>query len=142
MLKFKKLFLILPVFIFGFLSCSKDDSTPVAEVYSIEGKWQFTKEGTITNNQEVLTNYQHTSGCTKDYTEILAGNVIKDHYFDNPNCQETIDTGTWSRSNNSFVIYHSGQPDINTEIMELTSTTLKVKFVLSGITNVLIFTRI
>ena len=35
------------------------------------------KTGTITNNQEVLTDYQHASGCTKDYIEIQAGGVIK-----------------------------------------------------------------
>jgi hypothetical protein len=139
----KKIFLTLSILLLGLSSCSKDDeSTPTTTVASLEGKWQFTKEGEITNNQEVLVDYQHTSGCTKDYTEFLSGNIIKDHYFDNPNCQETIDTGTWNRTNNSVVLTYPNQPNTNLEILELTSTTLKVKFVLSGVTNLVIFTRI
>lgn len=142
MLKLKNLFLMLLVFTFVFSSCSKDDSPTETANASIEGKWQFTKDGTITNNQEVLTDYQHTPGCTKDYTEILTGNIIKDHYFGTPNCQETIDTGTWNKNNNSLVLTYPNEPNINGEILELTNTTLKVKFVISGITYLVVLTRI
>lgn len=125
-----------------FTSCSKDDSSEGSANTSIEGKWQFTKEGTITNNQEVLSDYQHTLGCTKDYTEFLTGNVIKDHYFTNPNCQETIDTGTWNKNNNTLTITYPSSSSINAEIIVLTSTTLKLKFNLSGTIYVVVLTRI
>jgi len=143
MFKFKNLFLLLSTLFLGFSSCSKDDdTTQTTDTISIEGKWQFTREGEITNNQEVLVDYQHTTGCTKDYIEFLSGNVIKDHYFDNPNCRETIDTGTWNKNNNSVVLTYPNQPNTNLEILELTNTTLKVKFVLAGVTNLVVFTRI
>ncbi len=142
MSKLKKLLLVLPLIIICFCSCSKDDSTQQNAVSTLEGKWQFTKEGTITNNQETLTDYQHTSDCTKDYTEILTGNILKDHYFNNPNCEETIDTGTWNKNNNSLVFSYPNEPNVNAEILELSNTTLKVKFVLSGVTYLAILTRI
>ena len=142
MTKFKKNILLLPLIFFGLYSCSKSDPTPEAVTVSIEGKWQYTKVGTITNNQEVLTDYQHTAGCTKDYIEILAGGVLKSHEFNNPNCQETISTGTWTKNNNSVTVSYPNQPTLNGEIMELTSTTLKEKFINSGITDVEVLTRI
>lgn len=143
MFKLKNLYLFLSIIILSLSSCSKDDEeTPTPAPPTIEGKWQITKEGEIVNNQEVLTNYQHATGCTKDYTEFLTGNVIKDHYFDNPNCQESIDTGTWSKNNNNLVLTYPGQPNINVEILELTSTTLKVKTVFAGTTYLVVFTRI
>lgn len=138
----KKLFAILMVSTFALSSCSKDDPKPTIVLSPIEGKWQFTKDGVLDNNQEVYTDYEHTPGCTKDYTEILAGNVIKDHYFEGPLCQESVDTGTWNRSNNMLVLVYPGGDTINAEIVALTATTLKVKFVVEGETNFEIFTRI
>jgi hypothetical protein len=145
MLKLKNACIVLSLLIFGLTSCSKDDSTPTPTSFPIEGKWQFTKDGTITNNQEVLSDYQHTLGCTKDYIEILAGNILKLHFFENnatTNCVEFIDIGTWTRNNNSFVLSFVNEPNVNSEILQLTSTTLKIKFDLSGVTDVLVFTKI
>ena len=139
MIRLKKLLLMLSIMTFGLFSCNNDDSTPVS---SIVGKWQYTKIGTITNNQEILNDYQHTSGCTKDYIEILSNNVIKSHEFDNPNCQETINTGTWNKTNNTLILIFPNQPSINGEIMELSNTTLKTKFFNPGITDVEVLTRI
>jgi len=143
MFKTKYLFLLLSIIFLSVSSCSKDDdAVPTAATPTIEGRWQFTKEGEIVNNQEVLSLYQHTTGCTKDYTEFLTGSVIKDHYFDNPNCQETIDTGSWSKNNNALVLTFPGAPVVNAEILELTTTTLKVKFTSMGVTNLAVLTRI
>ncbi|WP_298396681.1 lipocalin family protein [Flavobacterium sp.] len=142
MIKFKKLFLC-SVLSIGLLSCSKDDDSNNAAAVALAGKWQFTKTGTInSNNQEVLTDYQHESGCTKDFIELTAAGVLKSHEFENPNCQETISTASYSRNNNTITITYPGDPAINGEILELTNTTLKVKFVSSGITDVDILTRI
>ncbi len=139
---FKKLFLFIPLLVLSLYSCSKDDDSNLITNSPLEGKWQFTKEGTITNNREVLNNYQHTTGCTKDYIELLTGNIVKDHYFDNPDCQETIDTGNWSRNNNSLVLTYSGESTVSAQILELNQTTLKVSFFISGEKHVVIFTRI
>ncbi|WP_444647567.1 lipocalin family protein [Flavobacterium columnare] len=140
----KNLFLVLSILLLGLSSCSKDDdSTPITSVPSLEGKWQFTKDGGIINNQEVLTDYQHTSGCAKDYIEFLSGNIIKEHYFDILNCQEVIYTGTWNKTNNSGVITYTNDPtNVNFEILELTSTTLKMKYVRFGVTSLFVYTRI
>lgn len=142
MSKLKNTCIILFLLIFGLNSCSKEDSTPVNP---IEGKWEFTKQGTMTNNLETLTNYQHTIGCTKDYAEIIAGNILKLHYFENnatTNCVEFIDNGTWTRNNNSLILSYPNEPNTNNEILELTSTTLKVKYIQLGVTKLLVFTRI
>lgn len=139
MFKIKNLFFFFSILLIGLSACKKND--PDSTV-SIEGKWQFTKEGTMTNNQEILIEYEHTVGCTKDYSEILPGNILKDHYFDNPNCQETIDTGNWSKNGNNLVFTYQNQPVVNSEILELTNTTLKVKFVRSGVSNLVVLTRI
>ena len=138
----KKLLVILPIMILSLYSCSKSDSTPANVAVSLEGKWQYTKTGTIKNNQEILTDYEHAAGCTKDYIEFLASGVIKSHEFDNPNCQETISTGTWTKNNNSVVLTYPSQPVINGEILELTTTTLKTKFVFPDVTDVEVLTRI
>ena len=128
MFKLKKLFLISTILTLGLSSCSKNDSSAETPAVSIEGKWQYTKEGLSINNPEVLTDYGHASGCSKDYIEILPGNTIKVHYFNNPNCEENVNVGTWNRNNNSFVTTYSDQTVINAEIVELTNTTLKIKY--------------
>jgi hypothetical protein len=138
----KKLFLMLPVLIFSLYSCSKNDSTPGTAAVALEGKWQYSKTGTITNNQEVLTDYEHTTGCTKNYIEILTGGILKSHEFNNPNCQEIINTGTWVKNNNAITVTYPNQPIVTGEIVELTTTTLKTKFTNSGITEVDVMTRI
>ena len=142
MFKLKNLAVVLSIAFIGLSSCSKDSDSDSATGGALEGKWQFTKEGVVVNNQEVLDNYAHTSGCTKDYTEILAGNIIRDHYFDNPNCQETIDVGTWTRSNNNLVFTFPDDNVTSLEILELTSTTLKVKMVDAGVIYITVLTRI
>lgn len=142
MFKLKSLSLLATVVFVGLSSCSSSsDSTPEAAP-QVEGTWQFTKEGTIVNNQEIINDYEHTTGCTKDYIEIFAANIIKDHYFDNPNCQETIDTGAWTRNNNALTFVYQNGTTVNAEIMQLTNTTLKLKFVLSGSTNLVVLTKI
>jgi hypothetical protein len=123
------------------IGCSKDDASENTTSTSIEGKWQFYKEGGIVNGQEVLTDYQHSTGCTKDYTEILTGGVLKDHYF-NSSCTESVDTGNWVKNNTTLTLTYPGETPTNAEILELTATTLKVKIVTSGTTYISVLTRI
>lgn len=142
MIKLKNLAVVLSIAFIGLSSCSKDSDSGSGTGGTLQGKWQFSKEGVMVNNQEVLEDYEHASGCTKDYTEILANNVIRDHYFDNPNCEETIDLGTWARSNNNLVFTFPDDYVTSLEILELTSTTLKVKSVDEGVTYITVLKRI
>jgi hypothetical protein len=133
---------MLVVLTLSLTSCSNEAVDLDDDTFSIAGKWQFTKEGDIINNHEVLIDYQHTPGCTKDYTEIMAGGVIKDHYYETSKCIERIDFGAWVRYNNVLVLTYPNEPDTNAEIMELTNTTLKLKFVLATETRVIVCTKI
>ncbi len=142
MFKLKSLSLLATVVFVGLSSCSSSSDSSPEVAPQVEGTWQFTKEGTIVNNQEIINDYEHTAGCTKDYLEIFAANIIKDHYFDNPNCQETIDTGAWTKNNNALTFVYQNGTTVNAEIMQLTNTTMKLKFVLSGTTNLLVLTRL
>ena len=141
----KNLFLFLLLTI-SLTSCDKDDSasTPApAAVVPIEGKWQFTKVGTTFNNQEILMDYEHSPGCTKDYIEILETKIVKTYNYDSQNnCAALIDSGTWSRTNNNLVLSYPNQPDKNGDILILTNTTLKVKLVEAGETYILVLTKI
>lgn len=138
----KKLFLPFVFVLLALSSCSKDDPQPAVVAIPIEGKWQFEKEGEMVGSEEILDDYSHTAGCAKDYTEILPGNVIKDHYFENPDCQETIDTGTWYRNSSTFLLTYPGESAINATILALTYTTLKIKVSLSDGTRVVVLKRI
>lgn len=126
MKKLKQLVLLFLVASVTLVSCNKDDDGDSA---SIEGSWEFSKVGTILSGQEFLVDYDHTTGCNKDYTEIIAGGTLKDHYFEDfgSGCEEDIDNGSWSRSGNTITVNFSG--DVTTaEILELSNTTLKLKF--------------
>ena len=143
--------ILKPLFIFlvvclGFISCDKEDTaiTPApAAVVPIEGKWQFTKVGTTFNNQEILMDYEHSPGCSKDYIEILETKVVKTYNYDSQNnCAATTESGTWSRTNNNLVLSYPNQPNKNGDILILTNTTLKVKLVEAGETYILVLTKI
>jgi hypothetical protein len=136
----KSLVLLFLVATVSLVSCNKDedDATPAV---SFEGKWQYLKTGVIVNSQEVLSDYDHTSGCTKDYVEFLSAGVFKDHSFFGTSCDEDIFTGTWSK-NGSMVTVTADGDSSTAEILELTSTTLKVKYSDAGIVYVEVYTRI
>lgn len=127
MKKFQRLVLLFLVGSLTLVSCNKDNDKEA----SIEGKWLYSKEGTIVNGQELLVDYQHTSGCNKDYTEIIAGGSVKDVYYEsngNGGCDQITDTGSWSRNGNTISATFSGYTNTG-EILELSDTTLKIKFV-------------
>lgn len=125
-----------------FVSCSKSDSSDSA---SIVGKWEFSKEGVIVNGQEVLTNYVHTTGCTKDYSQFFDNNTMVDHSFENPGtgCTEYLDSYTYVKNGNTLTLTQ-GTYSISTTIQTLSSSTLKVKFTDPDTSEVYIsvFTRI
>lgn len=120
---FVVLFVVATMVLF---SCDKKDD----DAASIVGKWQYAKEGTIVNGSEVLVDYNHTPGCSKDYIEVIDGGVLKDVYYDSNGaggCDETIDTAAWTRNGNTLTVTAFGESS-TVEISELTQTTLKVKY--------------
>ena len=124
MKNFKQLVLVFLVATATLVSCNKDDDSSSA---AIEGKWEYTQE---TNELGVLEDYSHTVGCNKDYVEILAGGVLNDVYYEtyaDVVCDESIYTAAWSRSGNTLTVTGFGESN-TAEILELTQTTLKVKY--------------
>ena len=143
MKNFKKLVLLFLVASVALVSCNKDDDSGSG---SIEGKWQFSKEGFIENGIEELENYEHSPNCNKDNIEFVAGGVYKGTIYDvdgTTNCEIYSITGTWSKNGNSLSNTVSGQTS-TAEILELSSTTLKIKFVddFDDSIYITVFTRI
>ncbi len=82
----KKMILLAVAFIsFAALtSCSNED-----ESVSLLGKWEYLKHGTVTNGQEVLTDYIPQTGCSKNYS-MITSTTIMDHTFNGSDCFEDI----------------------------------------------------
>ena len=134
----KILFLFVSTLVLGLTSCSKDDDSSSSST-GLEGRWEYSQEGAIVGGQEVLAPYEHECSSQKDYTEFLAGGVMKDYYFDT-NCTQDLSQGTWTKSGNSLAVNFGGEI-ATAEIVTLNATTLKVKIVFSGETFIQVFTR-
>ena len=119
----KKLALLfVAVLAVGVTSCSKDDDAAGA---SLEGKWEYSKEGGIIQGQEVLTPWQHAAGCTKDFTLITATTIVNSE-FSGSDCSEYNDTETYTRNGNTITVNRDGDIFTGT-ILQLDNTTLKIK---------------
>ena len=105
-------------------SCGDDDSksnnTP-----SLVGKWTYSKEGEIVDGKETLRDYEHTTGCSKDYVEITA-TTLTDVDYEGSVCTEHKDAAPYVKNGNSIVVMFDGEPQ-TAEIVTLTATTLKIK---------------
>ena len=118
------------------ISCSKDDDEK-----SIEGKWIISQTGRVVDGKEVLTTYEHTAGCSKDYTIFNGGNA-SDYEFsklDNV-CKEKINTYTYTREGNKLNIKIGSASQTGT-ILNLTDTELKVSASNSGSTEISVLTK-
>jgi hypothetical protein len=139
-LKFASVFLLVTL---SLISCSKDDDGPSTSG-NIVGKWEFFKEGEIINGNEILTNYEHQAGCTKDNTEFNTdGSFVDSYYYEE--CESEISMGTYTKSGNTLT-RNDGFDDFSYTIVELNSTTLKVKETYNDegetITSVTVFKRV
>ena len=105
-----------------FTSCSDDNDSKSAK---LPGTWEFAKQGSVVGGQEVLVDYDHTAGCPKDYIVIDADKFVE-HDFTGDDCLESTDTTTYTRSGNTITITSGGETVTGT-IMQLTSSTLKLK---------------
>ena len=119
-------------------SCSKDD-----EAASLQGKWEYLKEGTATDGVETLYNYNHETGCSKDYSMITATSIM-DHTFSGSTCIEEITTVPYTRSGNTITATVNGS-SFTVEIKTLDDSTLKVYFTdpdFPGEAEVTVFKRV
>jgi hypothetical protein len=119
----RKLFglLVVVLVIFSASSCSNDDDSP-----SIVGKWNFTKEGTIVNGQEVLVDYEHTAGCNKDNIQFSAAGTFVGKFYAEE-CLENTINGTWTKSGKTLTIDTGDIEPVVLQIMTLSGSTLKLK---------------
>jgi hypothetical protein len=120
-------------------SCDKDDDAQA----SLEGKWEYSREGIAAMGQEVLTDYVHEDGCAKDYTMINASTVV-DHTFFGDACTEDVFTTTYSRSGNTITFTEAGET-YSAEIKTLDANTLKIYATdpdLPQVTQVTVYKRV
>ena len=138
----KKLAVLFIALTASLTSCNNDDdATTSAE---LQGKWEYSKEGTITNGVEALTDYNHEVGCPRDFVIIDASNY-KDHSFETEECLETVDTTPYTRNGNTITVTDNGTILTGT-ITQLDNSTLKIKRTFGlgegqGIELVTVFTR-
>ncbi len=125
----KKLAILFIALTASLTSCNNDDdATTTAE---LQGKWIYSQEGSILNGQEVLTNYDHETGCPKDFVMISATTFV-DHEFEGADCLESTDTKTYTRNGNTITVTQDGMTYTG-EITQLTNSTLKITREISGI---------
>ena len=134
----KNLLLFVSTLVLGLTSCSKDDDSS-SDSSNIEGRWEYFQEGTIVGGTETLVSWDHECTTKKDYVELLSGGVMKDMvYWDD--CVDDVVTGTWSSDGTNFSASIGGE-NTSGEILTLTSSTLKIKYVDGGTTFVQVFKR-
>ena len=128
----------------SFVSCNKDDDNDLQTSGSIVGKWEFLKEGAIVSGQEILTAYNHTSGCSKDFLDFKSNGIADDYSYEKPSgsCVEFVDAATWVKVGNTLSVNYGDGDFFDGEIMILNNTTLKIKFTDDdGVINVTEFVR-
>lgn len=119
---------LVTIFSLSLTSCSSDDPAP-AEI-SLIGKWEPVKTGAIIQGQEILQDFPHTEGCTRDYTQFISNtmNTFKFNTDMNNNCFEFADSFSYTRTGNNVLIFDEDE-DAKMEILLLDATTLKLKTV-------------
>lgn len=102
-------------------SCSKDEETA-----TIQGKWEFSKNGEMNDGQEVLENHVHTVGCGKDYLMITATNIMFHVFYNDGGCQENEGSSSYTRSGNMITTTSTDGYSDTAEIKTLNGSTLKI----------------
>lgn len=109
-------------------SCSSDDDNNG----SIEGKWAPVKMGSVVNGQEILVNIPNEGKCDSDIIEFTSDAKFTDitYEFNNNKCESSTDKGTWSLKDKTLTTIYNGDTESNAfEVLELTKSTLKLKYV-------------
>lgn len=144
MKKLKIVLLLVLTLGLSLTSCSSDDDNGTVDG-NIEGKWIFSKIGTMTGDKEVFIDYpNHEPGCNKNYVEITADGKWKNVEYYGSECTEESDEGTWTRNGNTISVSYDDEIETGT-ILKLTNTELKLKntYTEEGITvdAIILFTR-
>jgi hypothetical protein len=122
-------------------SCSNDDDNNQSA--SLEGKWEYFKEGVASGGQEVLVDYEHQAGCAKDYSMVTATTIV-DHTFFGTSCTEDVTTSNYTRNGNIITVTIGGET-FTSEIKTLDGSTLKIYYTDPGfptISEVTVFKRV
>lgn len=122
MKKTKKLFLIL--FIGILFSCSKDNNNPEPDQNSIVGTWKITS---LTSNgiEELQDVLDYSNICY--WMEVATQTTITSIEFSGTDCTtEDIGESEPYTINGNIISFTTGDQD-SAEILELTSTTLKIQ---------------
>lgn len=128
MKKLSVLFLSVMALGLSVASCSSSDDDNSG---SIEGKWTPVKMGSIINGTEVLVNIPNEGKCDNDIVEYTSDGKFTDleYEFTNNKCTPSTDKGTWTLKDKTLTTTYDGDTEVNTvEVLELTKSTLKVKY--------------
>ena len=117
-----------------FVSCSDDDEG-TSEGPSLEAKWELKKIGKIDEDgAESLSDYENPSDCNSDSFELLDDGSTKCLSYSKPEgseeCVEGVVAGTWyEEEGGTFTMTFPGDYKRTYEVLELTTSSLKIKFV-------------
>ena len=133
----KKILLFVAVLAVGLTSCSDDDDKK-----GIIGKWTFDQTGLMINDQEEYEAYQHSPGCPKDYIEFDTDDIARNVQYETEEiqCFPNEDLFTWSKDGDTLTLT-SGGVTSTFEIITLSNSTLKLKYVSQGTAYYSIFKR-
>ncbi len=127
MKKFKALMVAFVMAGMTVVSCSSDDSGPVA---TIDGKWNQTKTVFKAGGGSITQNYEdNTVGCTKNYIEFAASGVYNDvvYFKQGGECVQNMATpGTWVKNDKSLTINNGGFLSGTYNITKLSGSDLEI----------------
>lgn len=142
----KIVILTLAIFTAGFMSmsCSSDDEGGGIKATDLLGRWEFARAGQLVNGQEVYEDYQHETGCPKDFLQLnsdFTGRVDTFSADGEGNCDvDSMALTLWSLSGNRFTSTSDGVTE-SSEIVSVTASSMKVKSVESDGTFFTTYTR-
>jgi hypothetical protein len=129
-MKILKILLIVLIASPVLVSCRDDDEKNPA---TLQAKWELRQYGKISSTgTQTLADVVNPSGCANDNFALLADGTTRCLKFGkdgNDQCVETsFVAGTWSKSGKTFTMVFPGPYQRVYEVLELTTTTLKIKF--------------
>jgi len=121
-------------------SCSNDDD----DKGSIEGKWTPVKFGTIVEGKEYLVAIPNDGKCSEGTIEYGADGKFTDityEFYDNK-CEASTDKGTYTFVDNILSATYDGETEAEkVEVIELTKSSLKVKYIENETTIITLLER-
>lgn len=100
---------------------------------SVIGKWKYYQEGKKVSKAELLFSYEHEARCGNDYVEFFPDGKVNDvYYYGTDNCEQSVDSGTWTKDDSTLTISFPFAGEKEAEILLLDATTLKVKTQVEG----------